>query len=389
MFLILAGAHSAVSVLAQNIHITKYIPSNFLESNLHRVEIHNGGNSPVDLSGYVLITWDYSFIFPSGTALPSNQTVTLSRMGTKASNSIAFNRHPNFSLRNTSRINGAYCCIYNRQYQFLEGFYISPTDETPFLPDSVSTVYENNKPKTINIRIPATNQPGWSGLTDDRNRRIKIYNDPIIGYEKMSGKWQIVSAKGITLNPSAKFEDFQARFRDNHVVLKWKTLFEDHLNQTEIQRSKEGINFETIDIKKSEYTKSNTITEYSIFDTNVEKNQTYFYRLKRLEKDGQYGYSEVITLIAKEPTIEFWIEPFPTKAQEGEAISIRFFSAYEERVFIKLFTEKFKEIDVLFDGFINAGHQNLLKINARLPKGVYYIYAIVHEKRYLKEFLIQ
>jgi len=87
---------------------------------------------------------------------------------------------------------------------------------------------------------------------------------------------------------------FKAEIRNWSALLSWQTATEKNNREFEIQRSKNKIHWEVIGIVPGKGTTSE-IQNYSFEDNNIE-NQAYFYRLKQIDYDGSYKYSDIIEI---------------------------------------------------------------------------------------------
>ena len=90
---------------------------------------------------------------------------------------------------------------------------------------------------------------------------------------------------------------FNCSYSKNSNSLSWTTASEVNNDHFEVERSLDGLNFEVIGKKKGA---GNSLTkiEYSFFDQNSPKGISY-YRLKQIDLDGKYTYSEICTVTNK------------------------------------------------------------------------------------------
>jgi hypothetical protein len=104
-----------------------------------------------------------------------------------------------------------------------------------------------------------------------------------------------------------KFLDLNASINDKKTLLSWSTSSEINNNGFEIERSIDGYNFETIGFVKG-IGNSNKINNYSFEYASTE---SAFYRLKQIDFNGQFEYSN--TIATKNNKIEAEILPNPFK----------------------------------------------------------------------------
>lgn len=85
----------------------------------------------------------------------------------------------------------------------------------------------------------------------------------------------------------AKLERFTAKRVNGVVELYWKTSTEDNVSHFDIQKSSDGINFETVNkIFAGKYV-------YIAYEANTSKQDTW-YRLQIVDKDGKNEYSPIV-----------------------------------------------------------------------------------------------
>jgi hypothetical protein len=91
------------------------------------------------------------------------------------------------------------------------------------------------------------------------------------------------------------------------VTLNWSTSSETNNKGFEVEGSSNGTDFETIGFVAGKGT-SNRLNQYS-FNYSNELGATYF-RLKQIDVDGEFSYSETIRLNNEEISIEITPNPF-------------------------------------------------------------------------------
>jgi len=124
--------------------------------------------------------------------------------------------------------------------------------------------------------------------------------------------WWLLVAKPSAL--PVKLLWFTATARGLDAALTWATDFEVQSRGFLVQRSKDAIMFETIDTVLS--TGSNRVgAHYNFIDKSAFSGSSY-YRLKQLDWDGDFTYSEVKkVVIANSDTFNFSVYPNPVKTQ--------------------------------------------------------------------------
>ncbi len=103
-----------------------------------------------------------------------------------------------------------------------------------------------------------------------------------------------------------KLTSFEANVNDELTIINWSTSSENNNKGFEIERSVDGKNFELIGFVKG-VGNSNRINQYSFIDKN---NESAFYRLKQIDFDGQFEYSNIISTKNDNTGIEIAPNPF-------------------------------------------------------------------------------
>ena len=108
-------------------------------------------------------------------------------------------------------------------------------------------------------------------------------------------------------------------------MINWSTLSEENNDYFTLERSSDGINFESID-QIDGAGSSNKLINYQIIDKNPIKGISY-YRLKQTDFDGETSYSNISSVNNNQHNNEvlkkgFILYPNPVKANENINISL-------------------------------------------------------------------
>ena len=90
--------------------------------------------------------------------------------------------------------------------------------------------------------------------------------------------------------------DFEGELRDGHVALQWITAIEQNVRRFSIQRSYDGVTFDSIGFVNAVGNSSSPQT-YTFFDTAAAHDKN-FYRLKEIDLDDRSNYSNIIQVNA-------------------------------------------------------------------------------------------
>ncbi len=172
---------------------------------------------------------------------------------------------------------------------------------------------------------------------------------------------------------------FDVRLADKTVEIIWETLSELNISHFEVQRSLDGIDFETI-LSSDPKGGYNTGASYNEIDLSPKNGRTY-YRLKTIDLDGSIEYSVARVIYLDGMSNESDVVLFPNPIRSGNKINI---SSSGESSFARaiLFGSKGSKTNLM----ISTGDGSLL-IPPDLPPGVY-ILELISDHRIHRENLV-
>ncbi|MBJ7428540.1 MAG: T9SS type A sorting domain-containing protein, partial [Bacteroidia bacterium] len=123
-----------------------------------------------------------------------------------------------------------------------------------------------------------------------------------------------------------KLVSFSASLNNNQTELNWSTASETNNKGFEVERSIDGVNFETIGFVKGNGN-SNSMNKYSFIDANQ---SSAYYRLKQIDFDGKFEYSSTVKVNSDELLVDLTPNPFndnlvinsPTIIENAEIIDV-------------------------------------------------------------------
>ena len=196
-----------------------------------------------------------------------------------------------------------------------------------------------------------------------------------------NGEWDFYNGfgevqPGIILTDPLPVEltSFTAKLIGKNVRLSWQTSTEINNFGFEVER------FENSDWVKIGFVNgngnSNSPKDYSFIDDKVKTDGTIKYRLKQIDNDGQFEYSDVISVTFSPNEFELF-QNYPNPFNPSTSISWN--SKVDAEVTIKIFDILGNEITTLLNEFEEAGNHkidfNTSNLNSNLASGVY-IYQI-------------
>ena len=181
---------------------------------------------------------------------------------------------------------------------------------------------------------------------------------------------------GIWLIP-VELTSFTSLVSENDVTLNWQTATETNNQGFEIER-KQVLSPQS-SVSKGEWNVlgfvngNGTITEpqsYSFVDKNLEAGE-YQYRLKQIDFDGTFEYSNKIEVEINVP-LKFSLEQnYPNPFNPSTTINWQ--SPISSWQTIKLYNTLGQEVETIVNEYLEAGvHSKLYIVNSTLPSGIYY-----------------
>ena len=164
---------------------------------------------------------------------------------------------------------------------------------------------------------------------------------------------------------------FSAVPNDNQVDIAWATSSETNTAYFTVERSKDGVNFESLTTAKAAGN-SSMINNYSAVDANPYPSISY-YRLKLINIDGSINYSKTIQVNFNASGLTFNIYPNPVSATAAAYLSVSGLSANTE---IKVGVYDILGKKILSNNYTigNVGINNFnISTNANFHPGLYIV----------------
>jgi photosystem II stability/assembly factor-like uncharacterized protein len=171
----------------------------------------------------------------------------------------------------------------------------------------------------------------------------------------------------IDVTVPVELTSFSADVQNEKVLLKWSTSTETNNNGFEVQRSFDGKSFATIGFVSG----NGTTTEpnnYSFIDEN--QSEKIYYRLKQLDYNGTYSYSNIISIDAITLNDFVLEQNFPNPFNPSTII--QFNIPIESFVTLKIYDVQGKEISTLVNDLKQPGSYKFEFIPRNLSSGVYF-----------------
>ncbi len=249
--------------------------------------------------------------------------------------------------------------VYENQHNAITGVQFGKTD-----PTATSYIMEVKIPwATLGSATPAVNSlQGFEVMVNDDDDG-GTRDGKIAWAATGDNTWQdpslmgTIILKGTTPLPVTLL-DFNGMDQGTSTLLSWTTASEKDNDHFDLERSSDGINFTLITTIRGVGT-SASIIEYQYTDTKSWEAKVY-YRLKQVDKDGNFHYSSIIQLSGRSGEINL----FPNPAEDE--ISVEFYSSTSAS--ISLFDMYGREV---LNDTIESGQVRKTYNIALLSEGIY------------------
>ncbi len=179
---------------------------------------------------------------------------------------------------------------------------------------------------------------------------------------------------------------FNATANLSIVELQWKTATEVNNAEFDVQRRLTSTQLWTKIGSVAGAGTSNAPHNYSYAD-NVGIAGTYSYRLKQIDHDGSFTYSQAMQVTIEAPKVFALAQNFPDPF--NPSTTIQFTVPDDGRATLKIFNSLGQEVATLFDGEAAAGAYHQAQFNAsNLASGIYFSRLEFGGKMQVKKMLL-
>ena len=155
---------------------------------------------------------------------------------------------------------------------------------------------------------------------------------------------------------------------EDGVLLKWTTATENNNSGFVIERSSNKLDFTEVAFVDGQGTTTD-VTDYEYTD-RISKPGEYSYRLKQIDFDGTFTYSNVVATEVNGPAVFVLSQNYPNPF--NPSTMIKFSLPVDSRVSIELFNTLGEKVDELTNSDYSIGSHEINFDASNLSNGVYY-----------------
>ncbi len=167
---------------------------------------------------------------------------------------------------------------------------------------------------------------------------------------------------------------FTGQQQDEVIKLNWTTANEINVSHFDVERSADGTSFEKIGTVSA--SNQSSPTDYSLIDASPIKGMNY-YRLKQIDKDGQYKYSAIVPVLFNYSIVkDIRISPNPVINQLNISLTL----AQNTQLTSKIYTSEGRGVKVMTHA-VTAGRNTISTDISGLAAGSYILVLISNNER--------
>jgi hypothetical protein len=173
--------------------------------------------------------------------------------------------------------------------------------------------------------------------------------------------------------------NFGGAIKNYEAYLNWSAAMESNNKGFYVERSKDGRDFTDIGFVagagNSTQIKNYSFTDGGLKDINV---NTTYYRLKQVDNDGQFSYSQVLALNLQNITSKLRLYPNPA----NDVATVETNLDVASKVHLRVISDNGKVVQDLDKGVLNPGLQQIYISTSNLAKGSYIVQLTVGSDHY-------
>lgn len=209
------------------------------------------------------------------------------------------------------------------------------------------------------------------------------YNITITDSGLATASGTVIAGDCSSITLPVELTNFEAKPNKDKIDLNWATASEVNNAGFEIERSLDGNNFSRLGFIEGAGT-SDFAQEYQFTDDTAIKGKQYYYRLKQVDFNGKFEYSEIRSVSLE---AENWLgEVYPNPALEG-TVNIDFNTDNEKKWKISVFNTTGQQISSDIRVIEKGNSVQTFDLNG-FSEGVYFIKIEHSEKQFYKKVVV-
>jgi len=176
---------------------------------------------------------------------------------------------------------------------------------------------------------------------------------------------------------------FAATSDKNDVILTWNTATEVNNQGFEVHRKTSG-EYERVGFVEGKGT-TTEVQNYLFRDKDL-LSGTYTYRLKQMDYDGSFAYSDEVEIEIDQPNVFYLVQNYPNPF--NPSTNIKYSIPADGNVTLKVYDILGNEVNILVDQFQQAGTFNVVFDGSNLASGVYYYQLTTGELNAVKKLML-
>jgi hypothetical protein len=236
-----------------------------------------------------------------------------------------------------------------------------------------------------NLSAGGTTTFQWSSIGKDFNIENPSYTD-------ISGNLGDLPAN-VPLDPSpmpVELTSFSATAKGNNVKLNWETATEVNNYGFEIQRQNSSLSnlnseWENIGFVKG-HGNSNSVKYYSFTDDRITLAGWYLYRLKQIDNDGTFEYSDIVEVNLAAPGHFELSQNYPNPFNPSTTITYSLRNAGNVRLIV--YNLQGQVVKELVNEYEKPGFYSISFNGDQLASGIYYYKLISEDYQEIKKMML-
>ena len=208
----------------------------------------------------------------------------------------------------------------------------------------------------------------WIDITSDIPFSLNSFNALTDNLGYAVGGLGLVLRYDDTSYVSVELISFEGTFEEGKIILTWQTASELNNSGFQIEKSFNNTNWFILGFVNGSGTTTN-INHYSFFDNEIISDIQY-YRLKQIDYDGTYEYSDVIEVEIGTPSDYFLSQNYPNPF--NPSTKIKYSIKANGLVQLSVYDILGKEVANLVNENKEAGYYSVDYNASHLPSGVYF-----------------